>query len=158
MARRHKQSWSVGDYFTITLSDNSCVFGQVIGYEAEALNSVICAIFSKKVDGSVAEVPEGLTERDLIAVQFVTRDLLDSSHWRVFAHGLSPDPSRYLPLNALKRDRFIGATIEGSGIIVEFMNAYFALLPWNGFHDPGYFDKLLLSPDRKPEKLLLKQG
>ena len=40
--------------------------------------------------------------------------------------------------------------------MADFLSAYHKLLPWNHYHDPEYFDKLLISPDRKPLEVLLK--
>lgn len=36
------------------------------------------------------------------------------------------------------------------------MNAYYSLVPWNSFHDPNYLDSLLISIDKKPNKVVLK--
>jgi len=47
--------------------------------------------------------------------------------------------------------------VIGSAIVNEFLNAYYALQPWDDWKDPHYLDSLLVSPDKKPTKLLYKK-
>lgn len=35
------------------------------------------------------------------------------------------------------------------------MEAYFGLYPWNGFYEKNYLDRLLVSPNKKPNQVLL---
>jgi len=44
----------------------------------------------------------------------------------------------------------------GAGIVNEFLNAYYALRAWDDWYDPAYFDGLLLSPEKKPTRLMFK--
>jgi hypothetical protein len=110
--------------------------------------------------------------KDLIAVLYVTRDLLDSGHWRVVPHqraGLQQQLSEafyarfphlrwrhFVDIDELKPSGYIGLTIHGSANVTSFLNAFHKLSPWNDFFDPNYLDGLLISKDRKPTDLLLK--
>jgi hypothetical protein len=58
-------------------------------------------------------------------------------------------------LPALERANFVGARITGSGIMMEFLDAFYALRAWDDYADPAYFDKLLLTHDKKPSRLIL---
>jgi hypothetical protein len=44
-----------------------------------------------------------------------------------------------------------------AGIAEKLLDAYNALVPWDYWHDPAYFDKLLASPERKPMNVLYKK-
>ncbi len=156
MARKKKQTFGAGDYFTIPLADGSFSIGQVVGKEAEALNSVVCAIFSRQYRSLPATIDQAPADGDLIAVLFVTPDLLESGDWRVVSRSEPFDVAPYVNIDALRRKGFVGVRVIGSGIVITLMDAYFGLYPWNGFAKPDYLDKLLVSDDRKPKHVRLK--
>ena len=156
MARKKKRAWSIGDIFCIPLTDGTYSIGQVVGQEPEALNSVICVFFSRRLGAVPIQLDSQLSERELLSVLFVTRDLLDSGDWQVFCR-TEPFPIRkYINVSALKAAGFVGVDIIGSGIVMKFLNAYHNLHPWNGFYEPDYLDRLLISADKKPSHVLLK--
>jgi hypothetical protein len=63
---------------------------------------------------------------------------------------------QYLNLGELRKKGFIGVKIVGSFNATTLLNAFHKLVPWNNFHDPKYFDSLLISSDVKPTNVLLK--
>lgn len=154
--RRRKQTWNIGDLFTIPLADGTYSIGRVVGYEPEALNSAVCAFYAHRVD-VFPNMELNLSEDELISVLFVTRDLLDSGDWQVFSHCTSEFPlNKYIDLYTLRNEGFIGVCSIGSGIIIGLMNAYYKLDIWNKYYDPNYLDSLLISPDKKPKDVILK--
>ena len=153
-----KQTWDVGDCFTLTLCDGSFSVGQVIGYEPEAMNSAICAFYAQRFPNRNVAHCNGLTDDLLVAVLFVTRDLIDSGDWAVGGHEAPIDAYRYFDLIDLKANGFVGLKIIGSGIVIDLMNAYFGLQPWDDFHNRSYLDGLLVSPDRRPANVVLLHG
>jgi len=40
--------------------------------------------------------------------------------------------------------------IQDPAVVEAFVNAIHGLYPWDGFPDPEFFTKLLVSPDRIP--------
>lgn len=156
MARKKKQIWDIGDFFTVPLADGSFSLGQVVGREPDAMNSAICAFFARSYD----VFPEGVDDlpiaSELVSMLFVTRDLLDSGDWKVFAKGETFDAAPYIDITTLRECGFVGIRIIGSGIVIKLMGAFYGLLPWNGFYEPDYLDRLLVSPDKKPLKVVLK--
>lgn len=152
---KRKIKWQSGDNFLVPLKDGSFGQGQVLSYEAQAMNSVICA-FSSKHFVDLQEQIDGISEADLIAVQFVTRDLLDNGRWKVVNNRPIIQWEKLIDIQAMRSKGFIGVSIQGSLIMANFLNAYHKLIPWNHYYDPDYFDKLLISPDHKPAGLLLK--
>jgi hypothetical protein len=156
MTRKKKQAWGIGDIFCIPLADGTYSIGQVVGKEPEALNSAIGAFFSRRFDNCPAKLDSELSEDELLAVLFVTRDLLDSGVWKVFSHAEAFPIQKYVSVSSLKAAGFVGVEIIGSGNVKLLMDAYYSLCPWNGFYEPDYLDQLLVSADKKPSSVLLK--
>jgi len=156
---RSKQDWQVGDVFVVPLRDRSLVVGQVVGQEPEVLNSATVAFFDHRVSDE-KEVQESPLPRPstVFAALFVTRDLLDSGDWPVVAHGRVDLPSALLPYENLRDRGFVGAKVIGSGIVEDFLSAFYGLAPWDDWKDPNYLDGLLLSHDKKPvDRLVFKR-
>ena len=157
MQPMRKQDWKLGDVFLVETKDGLKVIGQIVGQEKEVLNSASCAFFNIRVKDAndVANLKE-LPNSRVFSIQFVTRDLLDDGVWRIVKQlPISVDNSQ-LPFETLRSAGFVGAKVIGSGIINEFLNAYYGLVPWDDWKDPAYLDRLLLSVDKKPTKLILK--
>jgi hypothetical protein len=153
---RRKVKWQSGDNFVVPLGDGTYGQGQVLCYELHALDSALCA-FSSHRFGEVPVHLDSIAERNLIAHSFVTRDFLDSGHWRIVDNGPILIPwEELVDIRRLRKKGFIEVTIHGSGIAVDFLKAYHQLIPWNSYFDPEYFDKMLISRDRKPAHVLLK--
>ena len=57
---------------------------------------------------------------------------------------------------ARKKQKWQVGDYFGIPIEDDFIKAYFSLAPWDDWHDPEYLDKLLISPDKKPESLIYK--
>jgi hypothetical protein len=153
---KRKIKWLPGDSFLVPLEDGTYGQGQIVCHELHALDSVLCAFSSirhKSVPGHLGAI----TEENLIAILFVTRDLLDSGRWRVVNSGPVILPwEKYIDLRQMRNRGFVGVKIIGSFIVANFLSAYHQLVPWDDFHDPEYLDKLLISRDLKPANVLLK--
>ncbi len=154
MAKR-RQQWQVGDAFLVPTRDGQAVLAQVVGQEAEVLNSVTSAFFDQRIP-SASEWTGILPVQKLFSVLFVTRDLLDSGVWRVVGRQPIRVPRDVFPYEQLRQAGFVGSKVIGSGIVAEFLNAFYRLVPWDDWKDPHYLDSLLISPDKKPSNLLLK--
>ncbi|NGY03668.1 Imm26 family immunity protein [Solimonas terrae] len=147
MSRRRKQKWGVGDVFEVPLRDGSAAIGQVIALEPGAMKCPICAFYAEKWRDDVS--PK-LIESDLIAVLFVTPDLLDSGVWTIVGSRLAIKPDRFVALDELRRSNFVGLRIIGSGIVRELVEAFDGLIPWDRYHDPNYLDGLLAPGRSRP--------
>ena len=155
---RRRQAWSVGSVFTVALKDGQHALGQVISYEPEVLNSVGVALFDSRVPTREDALVGEPALANAFAILFATRDLLDSGVWQVSGDRAVAIPKRLFPYEHLRATGFIGARVIGSGIITEFLNAFYALAPWDDWHDPQYLDRLLLSPAKKPQRLVYKNS
>ncbi len=156
---KRKQKWSVGDVFVIKTLNNQYVAAQIIGREAEVLNSVTIAIFDERFDSANDAMQAELDTSHVISVIFSTRDSLDRGIWQVVGNHPVMIPKNLFPYEHLRGEaEWVGAIVHGSGIINEFVNAYYGLLPWDDWTDPSYLDKLLVTPDKKPTHLVYKSS
>ena len=156
MARR-KQLWNIGDVFAIELNDHKFVVGQVVGHEVDALNSVSAAFFDSRFDSLPgAQAIQELNVEKIFSVLFVTPDLLGTGRWKIIGNHAVNIPKNWMPYEHLRSKRFVGADVFGSAIVEEFLNAYYALVPWDDWKDPNYLDGLLISANKKPAHLLYK--
>lgn len=156
MARK-KQIWSVGDIFTVRLKNEQYVLGQIVGREAKVLNSVTVAFYDQTFsEEKEAAYVSSLDRERIFSVVFSTRESLDSGDWHVVGKQGINLTAEELPYEHLRGVGFVGAKIFGSGILEEFLNAFYALVPWDDWQDPNYLDQLLISPSKKPQNLIYK--
>lgn len=155
---RKKQQWKIGDVFIVAASDGKLSVGQIIGREAEVLNSVSIALFGERYENETDARRIDLKQARPIAILFVTRDLLDIGKWKIIQHEGVAIPRKLFPHEDLRSSGFVGAEVFGSGIVVKFLEAYHRLAAWDDFHDPNFLDSMLLSPSLKPKDLIYKKS
>ncbi|MEP1740786.1 MAG: Imm26 family immunity protein [Kangiellaceae bacterium] len=154
-----KKTWDIGNIFCVELSDSSHVIGQVIGREAEVLNSITSAFFSLKFDEMPSvDTLEELDESKLIACQFITKDLLTKRVWKVIGAREPIIAKENYPYEHCRENGWIGAEMHGSGIMVKFLEAYYALGIWDDWYDPNYLDEILWKAAKKPDNLRYKSA
>lgn len=154
MARR-KAKWSEGSVFLVPQSDGLCSVGQVLKLTPGALNSAVCAFYDIRVKPGAGVSADELSADRLISIQFTTPDLLNSGVWALAAQCAPKHLERMTRLPALEKADFVGAVVKGSGNMMEFLDAFYGLRAWDDYADPAYLDKLLLTPDKKPSRLIL---
>lgn len=154
MAGKRKAQWKPGDLFGVALPDGQYCLGQALGLMGEFTNVVNCAFFDLRFRTLDAAPPADMAR--LIAVLSTTRDLLDRGTWPVVGHAPLVLRKNDWPNEDLAKKGYVGAKTLGSGIVVHFLSAFYGFFPWNGYQDPEYFDKLLISPAKKPPKTVLK--
>lgn len=153
-----KQPWRVGDVFTVRTSDGMFVLGQIVGREADVLNSVSLAFFDVRVADPRDAVGAELNAELVFSIVFSTQDLLDSGRWTVAENRPPAVDSQQRPYEELRSSGFVGAIVRGSAIVEEFLNAYYALSPWDDWADPMYLDHLLTSLSKKPRGLIYERN
>ena len=96
---------------------------------------------------------------EVVSIQFVTTvalDFHDLDYWPIVGHASVLDFEPVVDLDGRRARGFIGTNILDAGILMNVLDVCFALATWDFHADPEYFDKILLSPDRKPKKLIHK--
>jgi len=150
-----RQNWKVGDLFKIPLGDGSASLGHIVAQERQMLNSVTCAFYEVKVpDTCPPDAPPLPNDSTLIACVFTTHDLLRNGVWPLIGHTSPQLPRKYLPHEDCRRSGWVGATMHGSGIVRQFLDAYYRLAPWDDWADPKYLDSFLIDPSKRPKDLI----
>lgn len=148
----------VGDLFVVPLEDGTFGLGLFHKYSPKALNSCICSFYGNRF-GPLEEIEfVEFSDLRMISLVFVTKDLLQKKVWgRVRNIGASLSTIDLPDAPYEIAGSYKGAKVYGSGIIQEFLNAYFGLLPWDMMNDPTYFDKLLITTVKRPENLIFQK-
>ena len=121
-------------------------------------NVVTCAFYDIRVSFEFAPAEVQLPIDRLIACQSTTREQLDCFAWRVVAREQPLQLEReYWANEQYQGSGWVGAKIRDAAIIEDFLNAYYGLGAWDAWYDPEYFDKMLISRDKRPNKLLFKK-
>ena len=131
------------------------LLGQILRYETDGLPKVSCALFDL-VFREEDDVPVP-TEDKVFSILFTTQDTLDNGFWRLIGQRPVIVPQMRFPYETLRGAGFVGAKTYGSGIVKQLANAFVGLRPWDRYADPEFLDKLLVSADKKPKKLIYKK-
>jgi hypothetical protein len=153
MAKK-KTVWKNGDIFQIELKDGSNVFGQVLDLQMK--NVVRCAFFNEKSDSDYVQDKNCQLE-NLISLIATTREQLDYGVWKIVGYKEVDIPIENFPNESFRVNRWIGAKHYDASIVEEFLDAFYALVPWDDWADPNYLDKLLVDPSKKPRNVILKK-
>jgi len=153
-----KKQWDSGSVFLIPLKDGTECIGQVIRREKSVLNSVAIALFDMKGKWSSGQSLPSLRAEDIFSAILATKDLLDSGRWVVLDEEIISVSDDMRPYENLRETGFIGAKVRGSGLVEEFANAFYGLVPWDDWYVPDYLDGFLVSPDKKPIDRLVMSG
>jgi Immunity protein 26 len=149
-----KTKWKPGDLFGVKLPDGQFCLGQALGLMGEFKNVVNCAFFDIRFqEGSD---PPSVDSAKFIAVISTTRDLLDAGYWPIIGNAPLSVVKAKWPNQQFAKSGYVGAKTYGSGNVKDFLAAYYGQFPWNAYKDSEYFDKLLISPAKKPPDSALK--
>ena len=147
--------WKAGDIFLAPNSDGKFTVGQVLAHEKRTLNCASCAFFDCRVDS----IQDGMlvipSIDECISTLLVTPDGLDGKVWPVIGNQPVLIPRKLYPYEKLLASKKLGAKVRGSGNVASFLDAYYCLRPWDDWFKADYLDDYLLSPDKKPKRLIL---
>lgn len=153
--KKRKQKWDVGSVFSVEQLDGYFCLGQVV--DLMVPNAPSCAFYDVRFRVGTMVPPDiELVEPKIIASLSTTREQLDRGYWRVVTNQPPALEQKYWPNEHLRSVGWVGAKTYGSGIVTDFLNAFYGLFPWDYYLDPKYFDELLYSKTKKPTRLVLK--
>jgi hypothetical protein len=153
------QPWKAGDVFLVETKDHLKVVGQILADEREEMGCPSCAFFDIRVkdEFGVKDLSELPIDR-AFSILFVTPEALKYGDWKVVGRLPVSIPRSRFPYEHLRKKGWVGASMYGSVLVEDFLNAYYALSPWDACHDPAEYDGYLLSPDKKPTQLMYKSS
>lgn len=154
MHSKQVQQWVAGDVFSVMLVDGNYAIGQVV--DVSIPNTASCAFFHQRVAAPIPLAPPELTADDVVAAAAVIAAHLDRGAWTVFSRRPVVLSRELWPNEATRNKGWVGSKVYTGAILEDFLNAYYALAPWDKYHDPQYLDKILISPSKKPTQLIYK--
>jgi len=142
------------DIFLIPLLNGDYCVGQVIDPNATP-SAALCLISqtSQSRDAPASAI-------DLVHAQsvlLITAASLNDGNWAIIGFEQLPNVTEVFDWRYEKIDTYQRYETYDPAVIEAFVNATFGLYPWDSFGE-GFFEKLLLNPDKRPEKAVLKSG
>jgi hypothetical protein len=151
--RPKPQKWQEGDIFAIPLSDRSFGNGQVLSHQNKK-SSVTCAIFDCRSD--VIKPKGEIVQSDVISILTV-KNLYDlnSDKWQVLGNDSLVKEKSNVPLKH-SGTAGVGLKIYQEYILSSFIEAYFAIKPWNHLPFKDNFMHALLLPNvNRPHNVII---
>jgi hypothetical protein len=153
---KQTQEWEAGDLFTVKLIDGTYAIGQVV--DISIPHTASCAFFNRRNHAPVPKPAPKLTPEDIIAGATVIEAHLDRGAWEIFSRCPILLAKNKWPNEATRNKGWVGSRVYTGAILEDFLNAYYALAPWDKFYDPYYLDKILIDPSKKPSRLIYKSS
>ena len=162
--RFKRQQWNIGDYFLIPLLNEKYSIGQIVGFTEDGMSMILAVFFGVKVndEAEALNIVASLGKDNVVGRCPLTLEGFDwykpntEGYYKIFAHGTSLPLELFFDMKRIKKST-VGMRIYGTGNVQYFMNAYYALIPWDESRQADYLDKILASPDKKPKHLILSR-
>lgn len=149
-------SSTTGDIFLVPTCAGDFVPGQVIALEKRGMLCISCGLFDQRVSGADEAKHLSLDEKKCFSTLLATPSSLNDG-WSIIKNERLIIHKRLFPFEKeLSKKRGIGSKIYDPGIIEAFVDAFYGLKPWDMYFRPDYFDKMLISPAKKPSNLIYK--
>ena len=148
MARSKRIQWEHGDVFAVPLADGS--FGVVQAVDQWTPEGGVYVAVTDQRAESVPTVAVLDPNVRVIALMAVIDNAFDRG-WFPRIGPAEPLVCRAdFPNERFAQSGYVGAKSYTGGIVVAFLSAWYGLTPWTGYHDPEFFDKLLMSGVERP--------
>jgi len=145
-----------GVIFGIEIEPDRFSIGQILAEHKKGLMALSVALSRQvAVKKSSIEVLD-FCAKDCVALVISTTDLFENSHINKGPKRKIAISRKQYPYHKEMKGDGIGVKMYQPGILVDFLRAYHGIIPWNSYHDPKYFDRLLVSPEAKPNNLVFK--
>lgn len=146
---------ATGDVLLIPTADGKFAVGQVIAFETRSLHCVSCGFFDQRVASEEEGRSLVLDESALFSTQLVAHTYLRKK-WSIVQNQKLRVPKKLFPYEKELKKNGVGVKILDVELATLFLNAFYGLAPWNEPQIPDYFEKLLISPSKKPANLIFK--
>jgi hypothetical protein len=158
--RKPVLQWDTGDYFLVRLNDGSMVVGQALDL---MMKNIVSVAFLERRYNNVESAQKALSvtsprRSEIFAALATWRDPLDEGRWIRIGQGSVLLPQTEWPNEEFRKARWVGARHYNTALVESFLEAFYALRPWNELHDPLYYDRLLIRSDKKPNDLVYREN
>jgi hypothetical protein len=157
MEKKKKQLWQPSDIFVIPLLDSKYAVGQIL--DQRIPNTLRIALFNEVLDTLETYDINHLGKfSHLIALLEVGEDQIRRKNWKIIGNKTSLIPRSIFPNEEYRSKNWVGSVTIDATVVDEFMNAFYALVPWDDWYDPEYLDGLLYDKNKKPLNLIYKNN
>jgi len=151
--KKKKIVWDTGDAFVISLKNNNFCVGHVL--DQRMINTVRIALYDELLTASEIRDVSFLCKTDkLISLIEVTKEQLEYGVWKIIGNKKSDLPISKYPNELYCSENWVGSVVYDAALAEDFVNAFYALLPWDDWYDPHHLDKILVDISKKPKRLI----
>ena len=144
--KRKKKRYQVGDVFLIPSSGGGYYVGQVAVDTKAEIGAPFCYLFDKDVSKEDDFEKLDLSASKIISAAFITPELIEHSHWEIFANKPVSVHSALSDVTAFRNKNFIGAVIRGASLVAEYLDTYYGVISESVWPDPDYVLKFFMRP------------
>lgn len=145
-----------GDLLVVPLINGKFVLGQIIRFDKRGLHSISFGLFDVVLDEPKLSANFILDGSLCFSTMLVLSDCMLRKGWAVIGNQKLKIPKKNYPYEKELKKRGVGASHFDYGACEQFVNAFYALIPWDCCYRPDLLDELLLSAEKKPQNLIYK--
>lgn len=154
---KRKIKWGTGDVFAVPLANDNFAVGQVL--DLMMVNQVRIALYNEVFPTLEAiDLAAVCAPAHLISLITSSREQLDYSVWKIVGNKPVPVPIERYPNEQFRHNGWVGAKHYDAGLVEDFLDAYYALRPWDTWFNPNYLDAFLVDVSKRPEGVILTKG
>lgn len=151
-----KIEWHNGDVFVVKLKDGTYSVGQIL--ELLMSNIVSCAFFNERYSCIENVTIHNLCDiHNLISLISCSREQLDYDIWQIIGNKPIEINKKAFPNEQFRNNGWIGTKSYDAAIVEEFIDAYYALVPWDDWYDPNFLNELLIDVSKRPSNIIYKK-
>jgi hypothetical protein len=155
--RRKKTQWQLGDVFAIELNNKKYAIGHVL--DQRMPNTIRIALYDEVLDNlENANLKMLCQDADLISLIEVTKEQIDFGVWKIIGNKTNKIPISRYPNEQFRNLKWVGSEVLDAAIAEDFINAFYAMHPWDDWYDPEFYDKMLIDKSKKPRHLIYKKS
>ncbi len=150
--KRNRTNWTNGDIFGVPLKNGSVGLVQIVD---TMLPNIIYVAISSSLTSEHSDEIKKFQADSVISLIAVTRHAFDFE-FKKLGHDKPSFKKSDFKNELTKSNGYIGSVTYDAGLIIDFLNAYNKLTPWDDWHNPNYLDSFLVSDKLKPTDLIYK--
>lgn len=144
--------------FYIKMAENDYGVGQLLQRNSKSVICLSIALFEQRSSNISDLKAFDFSMKDCFSTVLVTSDLFDYE-WAIEGDDRKASvPKKLYPFRKELSKDAVGVKMINPKVLLSFLHAYHGLLPWDHYHDPLYFEKLLLSDAKRPNGLIFEKS
>lgn len=140
-------------FFAIGLDNSTYCVGQVLGQNM--VNTLSISIYNELLENlENVDSSKLCSKENIISIIEVTKEQLTYGVWKILGNKELNIPQKDFPNEKFRNKGWVGAKTYDAALAEDFVNAYYALKPWDSFFDASYLDQFLIDISKKPVNLI----